>query len=100
MTHQPDAPKWQEALRLANAARRCRARRKRDGEPCRGLAVGGRPVCRLHGGKGGAPKGKRNGAFRHGRYSAEVIAERREARATIKRVRALTRLAAALNGGQ
>jgi hypothetical protein len=33
MTRQPDAPAWAVALRLANAAQRCRARRKRDGEP-------------------------------------------------------------------
>jgi hypothetical protein len=26
----------------------------------------GKPVCRLHGGKGGGPKGERNGAYRTG----------------------------------
>ena len=39
-----------------------------------------RPVCRLHGGKGGGPKGERNGAHRTGRYTAEAEAERRAAR--------------------
>jgi len=30
----------------------------------------GKPVCRLHGGRGGGPKGERNGAYRTGRYMA------------------------------
>jgi hypothetical protein len=34
--------------------------------------------CRMHGGRSpGAPKGNEN-AFKHGRYTAEAIAERRE----------------------
>jgi hypothetical protein len=34
--------------------------------------------CRMHGGSSpGAPKGNKN-AFKHGRYTAEAIAERRE----------------------
>jgi len=37
----------------------------------------GKPVCRLHGGKGGGPTGERNGAYRTGRYAAEAKAERR-----------------------
>ena len=40
----------------------------------------GKPVCRLHGGKGGGPKGERNGAYRTGRYTAEAKADRREAK--------------------
>jgi hypothetical protein len=32
----------------------------------------GPPVCRLHGGKGGGPRGGRNGAYRTGRYTAEA----------------------------
>jgi hypothetical protein len=47
----------------------------------------GRPVCRVHGGKGGAPKGKANGAYRTGRYTAEAKAERRQMRALIQEVR-------------
>jgi hypothetical protein len=47
--------------------------------------------CRLHGGLSpGAPKGERNGAWKHGRYSRESIELRRaikdlarEARATL-----------------
>ena len=50
-------------LRLAA---RCEARCKRDHRPCRQPAMRGKRVCRMHGGKGGAPRGKRNGGWRHG----------------------------------
>ena len=33
-------------------------------------------VCRFHGARGGAPKGKANGAWKHGYYSAAAKAER------------------------
>jgi predicted phage terminase large subunit-like protein len=49
---------------------------KRSRKPCRSPAVSGGTVCRMHGAGGGAPKGNRN-AWKHGRYSAQVIAERR-----------------------
>jgi hypothetical protein len=49
----------------------------------------GKPVCRLHGGKGGGPMGERNGAFRTGRYTVESKAERRELRALIRELRRL-----------
>jgi predicted oxidoreductase (fatty acid repression mutant protein) len=38
----------------------------------------------LHG--SGAPKGKRNGNYRHGFYTAEAIAERRAVRALIRKL--------------
>jgi uncharacterized protein YjcR len=45
--------------------------------------------CRLHGGLSpGAPKGNRN-ALKHGRYTAEAIANRREVAALIRAMRAL-----------
>jgi hypothetical protein len=45
--------------------------------------------CRMHGGLSpGAPKGNRN-AFKHGRYSAEALASRREVAALIRAMRAL-----------
>jgi len=55
---------------------RCAAR-TRSGNPCQSPAMpNGR--CRMHGGKSqGAPKGNKN-AFRHGRYTADAIANRRE----------------------
>jgi hypothetical protein len=45
--------------------------------------------CRMHGGRSpGAPKGNRN-AFKHGRYTVEAIASRREVAALINAMRAL-----------
>jgi hypothetical protein len=49
----------------------------------------GKPVCRLHGGKGGGPKGVRNGAYRTGRYTAEAKAERRQLRLLLRELRDL-----------
>ena len=66
-----------------NQAQRCRARSKRTGKPCRGPAVRGWAVCRMHGASGGAPKGNRN-ALKHGRYTAEAIAERRAIRMLLR----------------
>ena len=86
---QPYKPDWKPALALAQAAPRCRARCRRSKLPCRAPAVRGRPVCRLHGGKGGAPRGERNGAYRTGHYTAEAKAERRELRALIRELRDL-----------
>ena len=45
--------------------------------------------CRLHGGLSpGAPKGNRN-AFKHGRYTAEAVASRREVAALIRAMKGL-----------
>jgi hypothetical protein len=65
--------------------RRCLARTRR-GTPCQSPAMkNGR--CRMHGGPSpGAPKGNRN-ALKHGRYTVEAIARRREIAALIKAVR-------------
>ena len=49
----------------------------------------GRPVCRVHGGKGGGPTGERNGAYRTGRYTAETRAERKEEHTLIPELRRL-----------
>jgi uncharacterized protein YjcR len=57
-------------------SKRCQARSKRTGRPCRSPAVKGYDVCRMHGARGGAPKGNQN-ALKHGRYTAEVIQSRR-----------------------
>jgi hypothetical protein len=56
-----------------NQARRCRARSKRSGKPCRAPAVKGCAVYRMHGAGGGAPPGNKN-ALKHGLYSAEAVA--------------------------
>jgi hypothetical protein len=53
--------------------------RTRSGAPCRSAPVTGRRRCRMHGGAdgSGAPKGERNGNYKHGRYTEEVAATRR-----------------------
>jgi hypothetical protein len=61
-------------MHRCNAAPRCRARSKRTGQPCKAPAVRGFRVCRMHGARGGAPTGKRNGNYRHGSRT-KVMAE-------------------------
>jgi hypothetical protein len=70
-------------------ARRCLARTRR-GTPCQSRAMkNGR--CRMHGGPSpGAPKGNKH-AYKHGRYTAEAIARRREVSALIRAARAWLR---------
>ena len=60
-------------MQSAHAAPRCHAKSKRTGKPCRAPAVQGWKVCRMHGARGGAPEGKRNGNYRHGARSKETI---------------------------
>ena len=69
-------------------ATRCKARSKRTGKPCRSPAVKGWAVCRMHGARGGAPKGKANGNYKTGQYTAELLN-------AVRLVRALARLASA-----
>ena len=90
MTDDPKHPA-QEPQHLRQATR-CGAM-TRSGKPCRSPAVTGRRRCRMHGGAQGSegPSGARNGNYKHGRYTAEVIASRRWLRETIREVRALTR---------
>jgi hypothetical protein len=70
-----------------NQTPRCYARTRR-GTQCQQPAVGGRKRCRMHGGaeqSGGQP-GNRN-ALKHGCYSAEAIARRREVAALLRACR-------------
>ena len=69
--------------------RRCGAKTRR-GTACQEPALRGKNRCQLHGGKSTGAKGKRNGNYRHGRFTKEAIANRRAADA---RVRELARLA-------
>jgi hypothetical protein len=73
----PMHPETREPSRLRQAPR-CLARTRRE-TPCQSPAVAGKARCRMHGGAAGsgAPKGKRNGKYRHGGYTAEAIAERK-----------------------
>ena len=66
------------------AAPRCGAR-TRSGEPCRAPAVQGRQRCRMHGGAAGsgAPKGERNGNYKHGYFTQEAVEFRRQIRALV-----------------
>ena len=71
--------------RLSNLAkaRRCGAKTRERGR------------CRMHGGaKGsGAPRGNRNGRFKHGRYTRENESLRRVMRAKIREIKALVQAA-------
>jgi hypothetical protein len=58
-------------------APRCAATSKRTRERCKAPAMRGRAVCRFHGARGGAPKGARNGNYRHGLYTKDTIEEYR-----------------------
>jgi hypothetical protein len=73
---QPHAP-ISGNLNAARAAPRCGARRKKDHQPCQAPAMpNGR--CRMQGGPSpGAPKGERNGNYRHGLRTQAAMAERR-----------------------
>ena len=50
---------------------------KRSRQRCRAPAVSGWKVCRFHGARGGPPKGKAYGAWRHGRFTSEAVMLRR-----------------------
>jgi hypothetical protein len=51
--------------------------------------MGGRAELPRVGRRGGGPKGKRNGAYRTGRYTVEAKAERRQVRMLIRELRHL-----------
>ena len=51
----------------------CAARSKRTGEPCRGAGGARRPGLPDARRGGGGPEGQRNGAWRHGGRSREVV---------------------------
>jgi hypothetical protein len=63
---------------------RCSARSKRTGQRCRAPAVRGWGVCRYHGAGGGGPKGKCNGNYKHGLFTAEAVHMRRQISALVK----------------
>jgi hypothetical protein len=69
---------------------RCGAR-TRSGSSCRSPAVRGKVRCRMHGGAtgSGAPKGERNGNYRHGLFTQKVLEERRRVAVLIRQSRKL-----------
>jgi hypothetical protein len=65
-------------------APRCGAR-TRAGTACRRPAVHGRKRCRLHGGLSpGAPRGSKNGNFKHGDWATDAVAERKWLRSLVQ----------------
>lgn len=72
----------------ASRAARCGAR-TRSGKPCQSPAVRAKRRCRMHGGAAGsgAPIGNKN-ALRHGHYTAEANARRRQISELIRAARA------------
>ena len=71
------------------ASPRCGAKTRTSGA-CRSPAVHGRKRCRMHGGApgSGAPRTNRN-ARKHGRFSRDAIAERRQIQALLGEARKL-----------
>jgi hypothetical protein len=71
------------------ASRRCGAKTRTSGT-CRSPAVRGRKRCRMHGGApgSGAPEANRN-ARKHGRFTRDAIAERRQIQALLGQARKL-----------
>lgn len=65
------------AQRLEDAPR-CTAKAKTTGCRCKGPAVNGWKVCRMHGARGGAPSGPANGMWRHGERASEAQRARKE----------------------
>ena len=71
------------------ASPRCGAK-TRSGASCRSPAVRGKKRCRMHGGAqgSGAPKANQN-AHKHGLFTRDAIAERRQIRALLGEARRL-----------
>jgi uncharacterized protein YjcR len=75
-------------MQKAHNSLRCGAKTRRGGE-CQAPAIREKRRCRLHGGLStGAPKGNQN-AFKHGRYTAKAIAQRKQTRALLRTFREL-----------
>jgi len=71
------------------ASLRCGAK-TRSGDACRSPAVHGKQRCRMHGGAqgSGAPKANQN-ACKHGLFTGDAIAERRQIQALLCEARKL-----------
>jgi uncharacterized protein YjcR len=71
------------------ASQRCGAK-TRSGGCCRSPAVQDKKRCRMHGGAAGsgAPRGNKN-ARKHGRYTRDAIAQRRQVRELMRQAQSL-----------
>jgi hypothetical protein len=66
------------------AAARCGAKTRAGGK-CQCPAIRGRQRCRLHGGRStGAPKGRANGNYISGDFTAEAVEERQWLRSMVR----------------
>lgn len=79
------------AQRLADAPR-CKAMAKTTRCRCKGPAVKGWSVCRMHGARGGAPSGMANGRWRHGNRTREAEAMRSELAELLATARITTKM--------
>jgi uncharacterized protein YjcR len=71
------------------ASQRCGAK-TRSGGSCRSPAVQDKKRCRMHGGAAGsgAPRGNKN-ARKHGLYTRDAIAQRRQVRELMRQAQSL-----------
>jgi hypothetical protein len=82
------------SLAKANGAPRCGAKTGTTGQPCKRLARKGSGRCRLHGGRSTGPKSAaalsalRTKMTKHGWFSQEAIAARKEQRAVLRTLKA------------
>jgi hypothetical protein len=60
-------------MQSAHDAPRCKAKSKRTGKPWGAPAVRGCRVCRMHGARGGAPTGERNGNYWQGTRTKQAV---------------------------
>ena len=94
----PYVPDWRKALKAANAAPRCGAKKRRKGTPCGSPAMAnGR--CRIHGGTSPGPRTPegveniRKAHWKHGQRSAEAIRQRKEGMALRREIKRLGEMA-------
>lgn len=79
-------------MHKAHAAPRCSARSKRTGKQCKGPAVKGWRVCRMHGAGGGHASGSEHPSWRHGLRAKEWIRTRREINDLIRETKSIKRM--------
>src|SRR5688572_18786118 len=96
MSDEPHVSGWREHLQLANSAPRCGAKTRSSSACTQPAMHNGR--CRLHGGKSTGPRTpeglerSRKANWKHGYYTAEEKAARRDARQSIRLLRRLLAL--------
>ena len=98
----PYVPDWRKALKAANAAPRCRAKKRRKKTPC-GSSAMANDRCRIHGGLSTGPKtvegieNIRKAQTKHGQRSAEAVRRRKEGMALRREIKRLADIASGLH---